>query len=97
MHYFNDLMGFIEGNVAFSTTFNIIMLILAGMIAHLVCKFFVVKVVRKVFFSAHKSDVPLDKDVRISEKLSNFIPVITVYYLLQFMPCLLYTSDAADE
>ncbi|RPD99748.1 hypothetical protein BBB56_12935 [Candidatus Pantoea deserta] len=86
MHYFNEVMGFIEGNVALSATFNIIMLIIAGMVAHLVCKFFVVKVVRKVFFSAHKSDVPLDKDVRISEKLSNFIPVITVYYLLQFMP-----------
>ncbi len=86
MHYFNELMKFIQENVALSATFNIIMMILAGMIAHFACKLFIVKVVRKVFFSARKSDVPLDKDVRISEKISNFIPVITVYYLLQFMP-----------
>lgn len=69
-----------------SAAFSLILLMIAGMIAHLICKFFIVKVVRKVFFSAHKHEVPLDKDVRLSEKLSNFIPVITVYYLLQFMP-----------
>lgn len=69
-----------------SAGFSLILLMIAGMFAHLICKFFVVKVVRKVFFSTHKNQVPLDKDVRLSEKLSNFIPVITVYYLLQFMP-----------
>ena len=69
-----------------SATFSLVLLMFAGMIAHLICKFFIVKVVRKVFFSTHKNQVPLDKDVRLSEKLSNFIPVITVYYLLQFMP-----------
>ena len=69
-----------------SAAFSLLLLMFAGMIAHLICKFFIVKVVRKVFFSTHKNQVPLDKDVRLSEKLSNFIPVITVYYLLQFMP-----------
>ncbi len=69
-----------------SAAFSLVLLMFAGMIAHLICKFFIVKVVRKVFFSTHKNQVPLDKDVRLSEKLSNFIPVITVYYLLQFMP-----------
>ena len=69
-----------------SAAFSLVLLVFAGMIAHLICKFFIVKVVRKVFFSTHKNQVPLDKDVRLSEKLSNFIPVITVYYLLQFMP-----------
>lgn len=69
-----------------SAAFSLVLLMFSGMIAHLICKFFIVKVVRKVFFSTHKNQVPLDKDVRLSEKLSNFIPVITVYYLLQFMP-----------
>jgi len=86
MNYLNTIQTFIEGNTVLSATFSLFLLIVAGMVAHLICKFFVVKVVRRVFFSAHKSQVPLDKDVRISEKLSNFIPVITVYYLLQFMP-----------
>ncbi len=86
MNYLSKIQTFIEGNTILSAAFSLAILVIAGMIAHLICKFFVVKVVRKVFFSAHKNEVPLDKDVRLSEKLSNFIPVIVVYYLLQFMP-----------
>ena len=86
MKYLSDIQKFIESNTLLSTTFSLLLLVIAGMVTHLICKFFVVKVVRKVFFSTHKKQVPLDKDVRLSEKLSNFIPVITVYYLLQFMP-----------
>lgn len=86
MKYLSDIQKFIVSNTLLSTTFSLLLLVIAGMVTHLICKFFVVKVVRKVFFSTHKKQVPLDKDVRLSEKLSNFIPVITVYYLLQFMP-----------
>ncbi|PJZ04368.1 hypothetical protein PRCB_17200 [Pantoea rodasii] len=86
MNYLVNIQKFIEGNTLLSASFSLLLLVIAGMVAHLICKFFVVKVVRKVFFSTHKKQVPLDKDVRLSEKLSNFIPVITVYYLLQFMP-----------
>ncbi len=86
MNYLSNIQKFIESNTLLSTTFSLLLLVIAGMVTHLICKFFVVKVVRKVFFSTHKNQVPLDKDVRLSEKLSNFIPVITVYYLLQFMP-----------
>jgi len=86
MTFLSNIQNFVEGNTVLSAAFSLLILMVAGMIAHLICKFFIVKVVRKVFFSAHKNEVPLDKDVRLSEKLSNFIPVITVYYLLQFMP-----------
>ncbi|MGK3138321.1 mechanosensitive ion channel family protein [Pantoea trifolii] len=86
MNYLSKIQSFIESNTVLSAAFSLVLLMFAGMIAHLICKFFIVKVVRKVFFSTHKNQVPLDKDVRLSEKLSNFIPVITVYYLLQFMP-----------
>jgi len=86
MNYLSKIQSFIEGNTVLSAAFSLVLLMFAGMIAHLICKFFIVKVVRKVFFSTHKNQVPLDKDVRLSEKLSIFIPVITVYYLLQFMP-----------
>ncbi|MGG6102350.1 mechanosensitive ion channel family protein [Pantoea allii] len=86
MNYLNDIQHYIENKPALSVTINLVVLIVAGLVAHLICKFFVVKVVRKVFFSTHKKQVPLDKDVRLSEKISNFIPVITVYFLLQFMP-----------
>ncbi|MBK0095394.1 mechanosensitive ion channel [Erwinia sp. S63] len=86
MNYLSNIQKFIESNTLLSTTFSLLLLVIAGMVTHLICKFFVVKVVRKVFFSTHKNQVPLDKDVRLSEKLSNFIPLITVYFLLQFMP-----------
>lgn len=86
MNYLSNIQKFIESNTLLSTTFSLLLLVIAGMVTHLICKFFVVKVVRKVFFSSHKNQVPLDKDVRLSEKLSNFIPLITVYFLLQFMP-----------
>lgn len=86
MNYLGNIQKFIESSPLLSTTFSLLLLVIAGMVTHLICKFFVVKVVRKVFFSTHKKQVPLDKDVRLSEKLSNFIPVIAVYYILQFMP-----------
>lgn len=86
MAYMDYFLTFIEGNPALAVGFNIILLIVSGMLTHLLCKFLLIKVVRKVFFASHKQDVPLEKDRRIAEKLSNFMPVIIVYYVLQFMP-----------
>ena len=86
MVYLDYLLTFIESNPALAIGFNLILLVISGFFAHLMCKFLLIKIVRKVFFSSHKQDVPLEKDRRIAEKLSNFIPVIIVYYVLQFMP-----------
>lgn len=87
MVFLHKIMAFIGGDPALSLVFNLLLLVAAGWIAHILCKFLVIKVVRKLFFSSHKqADVPLEKDRRIAEKLSNFIPIFTVYYLLQFMP-----------
>lgn len=80
-----------------SVSVNLLLLIMAGIVSHLICKFFVVKVIRKVFFSSHKQGVPLDKDVRLSRKLSNFLPVIVVYNFLQFMPSLPETLEVAIQ
>lgn len=54
MHYIQSLMSFIEGNRVLSISFSLLLLIMAGMVTHLICKFFIVKVIRKVFFSSHK-------------------------------------------
>lgn len=86
MAYLQKLMNFIQEDQALSIGFNIILLIAVWLIVHISCKFFVIKIVRRVFFSSHKQDVPLEKDRRIAEKVSNFIPILSVYYLLQFMP-----------
>ncbi|MCS3431050.1 mechanosensitive ion channel family protein [Klebsiella sp. BIGb0407] len=86
MVYLQKLMAFIQEDQALSIGFNILLLIAAWLVVHISCKFFVIKIVRRVFFSSHKQDVPLEKDRRIAEKISNFIPILSVYYLLQFMP-----------
>lgn len=86
MAYLDYFLNFIKSNPALAIGFNILLLIVSGFFAHIMCKFLLIKVVRKVFFSSHKQDVPLEKDRRIAEKLSNFVPVIIVYYVLQFMP-----------
>lgn len=86
MIYLQRLLTFIQEDPALSVGFNIILLIAAGLITHILCKFFVIKIVRKAFFSSHKKEIPLEKDRRIAEKLSNFVPVLIVYYMLQFMP-----------
>ncbi|STT58801.1 small-conductance mechanosensitive ion channel MscS [Klebsiella pneumoniae] len=67
MAYVNHLLTFIESNPALAVGFNLILLLLSGIFAHLLCKFLLIKVVRKVFFSSHKQDVPLEKDRRIAE------------------------------
>ena len=85
MAYLDYFLNFIKSNPALAIGFNIVLLIVSGFFAHIMCKFLLIKVVRKVFFSSHKQDVPLEKDRRIAEKLSNFVPVIIVYYVLQFM------------
>lgn len=72
MAYVNHLLTFIESNPALAVGFNLILLLLSGIFAHLLCKFLLIKVVRKVFFSSHKQDVPLEKDRRIAEKAVQF-------------------------
>lgn len=86
MAYLDYLLSFVESNPALAIGFNIMLLIVSGFFAHIMCKFLLIKIVRKVFFSSHKQDVPLEKDRRIAEKLSNFVPVVIVYYVLQLMP-----------
>ncbi|MBN7947793.1 hypothetical protein [Klebsiella pneumoniae] len=54
MAYVNHLLTFIESNPALAVGFNLILLLLSGIFAHLLCKFLLIKVVRKVFFSSHK-------------------------------------------
>lgn len=86
MAYLDYLLTFIESNPALAIGFNLVLLIISGFFAHLMCKFLLIKIVRRVFFASHKQEVPLEKDRRIAEKLSNFVPVLIVYYVLQFMP-----------
>ncbi|PPS58369.1 hypothetical protein CRX72_15445 [Pantoea sp. BRM17] len=52
MSYFYTFQNFLAGDTALAATVSLLLLVAAAMIAHFICKFFVVKVVRKVFFSA---------------------------------------------
>jgi miniconductance mechanosensitive channel len=57
-------------------------MLFAGFISAVVCKFFLLNVVRRFILHTKKSD-PHDKDMRISRRLANIAPVITVYFLSQ--------------
>lgn len=77
MAYVNHLLTFIESNPALAVGFNLILLLLSGIFAHLLCKFLLIKVVRKVFFSSHKQDAAGEGST-YRRKTVNFIPVIIV-------------------
>jgi len=61
MSYFYTFQNFLAGDTALAATVSLLLLIASAMIAHFICKFFIVKMVRNVFFSAHKNQVPLDR------------------------------------
>ena len=42
MNYLSNIQKFIESNTLLSTTFSLLLLVIAGMVTHLICKFFVV-------------------------------------------------------
>ena len=62
MVYLDYLLTFIESNPALAIGFNLILLVISGFFAHLMCKFLLIKIVRKVFFASHKQDVKAYKN-----------------------------------
>ena len=44
MAYLNHLLTFIESNPALAIGFNLILLVVSGIFAHLLCKFLLIKV-----------------------------------------------------
>lgn len=86
MPVLNAINAFISTSPILSVVFYTGVLLLSGLLSWLVSKFFLVTLVRKLFFATHKQDVPLEKDVRIASKLASMVPVVTVYVVNQFIP-----------
>jgi len=58
----------------------IAVMLLAGFLSAMICKYFLLGIVRRFILHTHKSD-PLDKDMRVARRLSNIVPVVIVYFL----------------
>ncbi|PIJ50331.1 hypothetical protein BL250_13830 [Erwinia sp. OLTSP20] len=86
MSLLNTIWSFIAENYILYVIFFSGVLLISGLVSWLIGKFFLVFLVRRLFFATHKQDVPLEKDVRIADKLANMVPVVTVYTLNQFIP-----------
>ncbi len=69
--------------IAFSSVAVLIMLI-AGFISSLVCKFFLRGIVRRFILHSHKQ-ADHDKELRISRRLANVVPVAVIYFMLQLI------------
>ncbi|VEA72079.1 Uncharacterised protein [Serratia rubidaea] len=76
---------------------SIVFLLFAGFISFVVCKLFLLGIVRRFILHTHKSD-PLDKDMRVAKRLAHIVPVVTVYFLSRLVvglpPGLLETIQA---
>lgn len=86
MPLLNAINSYISASPILYVVFYTGVLLLSGLFSWLIGKFFLVTLVRRLFFAAHKQDVPLEKDVRIASKLASMVPVVTVYVVNQFIP-----------
>ncbi len=73
-----------SNQITFSLLAVLIMLV-AGFISSVVCKFFLLGVVRRFILHSHKKNDYQDKDLRITRRLANVVPVVIVYFLSQLI------------
>lgn len=84
MHDLLVVWNWLQGNeIAFSVV-AVVFLLFAGFVASMICKFFLLNIVRRFILHTKKSD-PHDKDTRIARGLANLAPVVTVYVLAQLI------------
>lgn len=86
MAYLADIYAFIVNNKTIYILVYSGLLLLSGVVAYTVGKFFLTSAVRKAFFSSYKERVPSEQDIRIAKRLASLIPIITSYYLIQIAP-----------
>lgn len=84
MHNLVVAWNWLQGNeIAFSVV-AVIFLLFAGFMSSMICKFFLLNIVRRFILHTKKSD-PHNKDMRIARGLANLVPVVTVYVLSQII------------
>ncbi|MBT0722807.1 mechanosensitive ion channel family protein [Rosenbergiella collisarenosi] len=64
----------------------VILMLVAGFISSVICKFFLLSIVRRFILHTNSQRDTQKKDLRITRRLANIIPVVTVYFLSQFIP-----------
>lgn len=63
----------------------ILFMLLGGFIASVICRFFLLGIVRRFILHASKNSDHQDKDMRITRRLANIVPVVTVYFMSQLI------------
>lgn len=72
----------------------VLLMLVAGFISSVICKFFLLGIVRRFILHTNSQRDNQKRDLRITRRLANVIPVITVYFLSQLIPGL---SDGLIE
>ncbi|EIC83302.1 mechanosensitive ion channel family protein [Serratia sp. M24T3] len=79
-----NLWNWIYANqIAFSLV-SVLLMLIAGFISSLVCKVFLRGIVRRFILHSHKQTDHV-KEQRISRRLANVVPVVTIYFMLQLI------------
>jgi len=63
----------------------ILLMLVAGFISSVICRFFLLGVVRRFILHTNKNSDHQDKDMRITRRLANVVPVVTVYFMSQLI------------
>lgn len=71
--------------VSYSLLVVLIMLI-AGFLSSVVCKFFLLSIVRRFILHSSSKRDNQNRDLRITRRLTNIIPVVVVYFISQLIP-----------
>ncbi len=81
MHDLLSLWDWVQSNTLAFSLLAIVVMLLAGFLTSLICKYFLLGIVRRFILHSHKKHDPLDKDMRVARRLAHIVPVITVYFL----------------
>ncbi|BDH46748.1 membrane protein [Salmonella enterica subsp. enterica serovar Choleraesuis] len=80
------MIHWVYGNPITLSLLAIAVMLVAGFISYLACIFCISRFIRKFIFHSHEKSALFDKDLRISRKVSQLVPVVVVYALSQMIP-----------
>ncbi|CAI3950114.1 Small-conductance mechanosensitive channel (MscS) (PDB:2OAU) [Commensalibacter communis] len=76
-----SMLDWIYSNKIVFSLLSIVLMLLSGFIASIICKYFLLSIVRQFILHRNTNSDDQKKDIRITERLSHIAPVITVYFM----------------
>ncbi|MDI2091588.1 mechanosensitive ion channel family protein [Commensalibacter oyaizuii] len=81
MQSLTSMLDWIYSNKIVFSLLSILLMLLSGFIASIICKYFLLGIVRQFILHRNNNTDAQKKDIRITERLSHIAPVITVYFM----------------